>query len=49
VRAEDSRAYALLNDTQQPVPPGVAEAFRRYEIKPVPWTDRLQVVQELVA
>ena len=49
VRAEESRAYALLNDTQQPVPSGVVEAFRRYDIKSVPWTARLEVVQELAA
>jgi hypothetical protein len=46
-RTEDSHAYALLNDTQQPVPSGVIDAFGRYEIKPVVWSARAEVVAEL--
>jgi hypothetical protein len=48
-RAEDSRAYALLNDGQQPVSTSVVEAFRRYEIKPVLWSERIGIIQELAA
>jgi len=48
VRAEDSRAYALLND-EQDVPRGVVEALSSYKIRPVVWSERLEVVQELAA
>lgn len=49
VRAPESRAYAVLND-EQPIPGGaVLEAFRNYDIRPVPWTERIDVVTELAA
>jgi hypothetical protein len=48
VRAPASRAYAMLND-EQPVSGAVIDAFRNYEIRPVPWTQRLEVVTELAA
>ncbi len=48
VRATDSTAYAVLND-EQPIPGAVIEAFRNYDIRPVPWTQRIDVVTELAA
>jgi hypothetical protein len=48
VRAPESRAYAVLND-EQPIPGAVLEAFRNYDIRPVPWTERIDVVTELAA
>ena len=54
-RAPDSKAYALLNDQSvegvggQPVPGGVMEALRNYEIQPVPWSSRPQIIAELAA
>ena len=48
-RPPDSKAYAILNDSDQPVPSGVIEAFRNYEIHSVPWRQREQAVQELAA
>ncbi|MGD0295104.1 MAG: DUF1829 domain-containing protein [Terracidiphilus sp.] len=48
VRPPESRAYAVLND-EQPISGGVIEAFRNYDIKPVPWTQRVEVVTELAA
>lgn len=49
VRPPDSRAYAVLNDTEQSIPGGVIDAFRNYHIQPVPWSDRAKVVTELAA
>jgi len=48
VRADDSKAYAMLNDTQ-PVSSSVIEALRNYDIHPVPWQRRIEVVTELAA
>lgn len=50
VRAADSKAYAVLNDTDGNTIPGeVFDAFRNYQIKPVPWSHRAEVVSELAA
>jgi hypothetical protein len=49
VRSRESRAYALLNDTEQPVSSSVTEALTAYEIKTVLWHDRAQVVPDLAA
>jgi len=48
VRSSESKAYAVLND-EQPIPGGVIEALRNYDIRPVPWTERIEVVTELAA
>lgn len=49
VRPPESKAYALLNDAEQSVSASVMDAFRNYQIRPVPWTQRVEVVGELVA
>jgi hypothetical protein len=49
VRPPGSKAYAMLNDAQQPVSSGVLEAFRNYQIRPVPFSHRAEVVAELAA
>lgn len=49
VRPSDSKAYAVLNDIDQPVSGGVMDAFRNYRIRPVPWSMRGEVVSELAA
>ena len=49
VRPPESKAYAILNDVEQSIPGGVIDAFRNYRIRPVPWSDRAQVVTELAA
>jgi len=49
VRAPDSRAYALLNDTEQPVSAAVVDALRSYDVRPVPWSHREGVREELAA
>ena len=48
-RPPESKAYAMLNDIEQPVSGSVIDAFRNYQIRPVPWGDRAQVVPELAA
>lgn len=48
-RAPDSRIYAILNDETRKIGGGVIEALRRYEVVPVPWTEREQVREELAA
>lgn len=49
VRPPESRAYAMLNDTEQPVPQGVLDALKNYEVRPVPWSQRETVWEELAA
>jgi hypothetical protein len=49
VRAPDSRAYALLNDSEREVQTPVLEALRSYEVTPIPWSERSAAVAELTA
>ncbi len=49
VRSPDSRAYALLNDSENAVSPAVIDALRSYEVRPVPWSERESVREELAA
>jgi len=49
VRSPESKAYAILNDFEQSISGGVLDAFRNYEIRPVPWSLRGEVVTELAA
>jgi hypothetical protein len=48
-RTPESKAYAVLNDNDQPVGSGVIDAFRNYQIQPVLWSSRGEVVTELAA
>lgn len=49
VRPSESRAYALLNDAESVIPPGVLDALRSYDIYPVPWSEREAIRDELAA
>jgi hypothetical protein len=49
VRPPDSTAYAFLNDSEHSIPGGVMDAFRNYQIHPVPWSHCDEVVSELAA
>lgn len=49
VRSADSRAYALLNDTEQPVSSAVIDALRSYDVRPVEWSARENLREELAA
>lgn len=49
VRPPDSRAYALLNDTEQRISSAVLDALRNYEVEPIAWSRREEVREELAA
>lgn len=49
VRSPDSRAYAFLNDVEHVVSSAVIDALRSYEVRPVAWSERETVREELVA
>jgi hypothetical protein len=49
VRSPESKAYAVLNDVEQSISGGVMDVFRNYQIQPVPWSHRGEVVTELAA
>jgi hypothetical protein len=49
VRPPDSRAYAILNDSEQEISTPVMDALRNYDVRPVPWHERELVQEELAA
>ena len=49
VRSTGSRAYAFLNDSDGPIPQGILDALRKYEIRPISWTGREAAIAELAA
>jgi hypothetical protein len=49
VRPSESKAYAILNDTEQRVSPAVLDALRSYDVRPVLWSEREAVREELAA
>lgn len=49
VRAPESRFYALLNDSDRPPSPDVIEALENYDVRPVSWSERESVREELAA
>jgi len=49
VRSPDSRAYALMNDAEQPISSSALDALRSYDVRPVPWSEREQLREELAA
>jgi hypothetical protein len=48
-RPVDSRAYAFLNDAEYVIPTAVFDALRNYDVRPVPWSERDGVREELAA
>lgn len=48
-RPPESKAYAILNDIDHPVPGNVLDAMSNYSVKPVLWSDRETVAGELGA
>ncbi|NOT00629.1 MAG: DUF1829 domain-containing protein [Phycisphaerales bacterium] len=48
-RPPSSKAYALLNDTENSVPADVFDALQSYDVTPVAWSLREQVRGELAA
>lgn len=49
VRPPESRAYAVLNDSEHPISESILDAMRNYDVRPVLWSGREQVRQELAA
>ena len=49
IRPAESKAYALLNDTDHTVPADVIEALKSYDVNPVPWSTRESVRLEFAA
>lgn len=49
VRPPESRAYALLNDTEQGASQAVVDALQNYNVRPVAWSQRENVREELAA
>ena len=49
IRAPESRAYAILNDSDRPIAPQVLTAMRNYDVSPVPWSNREEGRGELAA
>lgn len=49
VRSSESKAYAVLNDLEQPISASVLDAFRNYDIKPIQFSTRAETVAELAA
>jgi hypothetical protein len=49
VRPTDSRAYAMLNDSEQSVSQPIIDALSNYEVRPVRWSERESVRLELEA
>lgn len=48
-RSREARAYAILNDSVSSVTSDVLDAFRNYDVRPVPWSARDSVREELAA
>jgi hypothetical protein len=49
VRSPESRAYALLNDSEHDVSQAVVDALQSYDVRPIAWSQREQVREELAA
>ena len=49
VRPPDSKAYAILNDSEQSISSAVVDALRSYDVNPIPWSVREDVRAELAA
>jgi len=49
VRPPDSQAFALLNDSELSPSAAVLDALRNYEVRPVLWSERETVREELAA
>lgn len=47
-RRPDSKLYALLNDSEKKIRPGILNAFHEYEVEPVLWSQKGQYLGELV-
>ena len=49
IRPPESKAFALLNDSEQTISSSVLDALENYDVRPVPWSKRDQIREELAA
>lgn len=49
VRAPDSTAYGVLNDTEKQASSDLIDALQRYYIRPIQWSRRAEYVEELAS
>ena len=49
VRSPDSRAYAILNDSEQTISENIVASMRQYDVRPIPWSKRENVREEVAA
>lgn len=49
VRPADSKAFALINDSEQVVSAAVIDALKSYDVLPVMWSNRDQIREALIA
>jgi len=49
VRPPDSKAFAVLNDSEQTVSSAVIDALHNYDVRPIPWSHREDFREELAA
>lgn len=49
IRPADAKAFALLNDSEQPISSAVMDALRNYDVLPVAWSQREAVREQLAA
>ena len=49
VRSPDSRVYAVLNDSEQPVSENILGSMRKYDVHPILWSDREDIRKDLVS
>ena len=48
-RSSETRAYAVLNDSEQAVSGNVLAPMRNYDVRPIPWSARDEALGELAA
>ncbi|MGH9914797.1 MAG: DUF1829 domain-containing protein [Pyrinomonadaceae bacterium] len=49
MRPTDSRAYAIINDSETTPSSSVIDALRNYDVHPLLWSNRNASVQDLAA
>jgi len=49
VRPSDSRFYVVLNDTEKELSGDLIDAFKRYQVEAIPWSERDRHISELAA
>jgi len=48
-RAKDSHMLTILNDTVKPIPTDISSAFEEYKVRVIPWSQKENSLNELVA